>query len=89
MNVDWTQTRHFSRRICWVGTADAGRIYTLRLTAVTDRHALLELKRTDDGGCIADRRDGWATEVLLPASGLDGLKHDAVEWAIRVIFANP
>ena len=89
MNVSWSQTRHFPKRICWVGTTETGRVYTLRLTAVTARHALMELKRTDDGGTIADRRDGWATEVMQPEIDLDALKHDALAWANNTILRNP
>lgn len=88
MSVVWTQTRHFPKRICWVGLGPNGEIYPLRLTEVSDRHAHIELKRTDDGGSISDRRDGWATEVLIPEAGLDALKYAALEWAANVIARN-
>lgn len=88
MNVRWTQTRHFPKRICWVGLTECGRVYTLKLTEVKDDFALIELKRTDDGGSISDRRDGWAATLRL-VDGLDDVKHDAVAWALRVILANP
>jgi hypothetical protein len=87
--VAWVQTRHFPKRICWVGTTAQGRVYTLRVTAITPRHARLELKRTDDGGTVADRRDGWATDMLVPEVDLDALKSDTLAWANNTVLCNP
>jgi hypothetical protein len=89
MTIEWRQTRHFPKRICWVGSGTQGRIYTLRLTAVTPVQVRRELKRVDDGGTIADRRDGWASDVRVSEVDLDALKSDALAWADDLLANNP
>ena len=78
--MTWTQTRRYEKRICWTATAPNGFCYRLRATQ-TGMHALLELYRTDRGGAVADRRDGWKEVVVVPDGDLDKVKNIALTWA--------
>ena len=77
--MEWTQTRHFPNRICWVIETKDGRTYALRASQ-RGESTLLEMRRTN-GRTVAERRSVWQESIANPSGDLDQIKNIALTWA--------